>query len=51
MTAERSYNVRFWNIQQRSDAIARFRVRWTVDGHPFSESFVETSWRTRSVPN
>ena len=41
MTAERSYNVRFWNIQQRSNGVARFRVRWTVDGHPFSESFVE----------
>ena len=41
MTADRSYNVRFWGIQQRSDGVARFRVRWTVDGHPFSESFVE----------
>lgn len=41
MTAKRSYNVRFWNIQRRSDAVARFRVSWTVDGHPFSESFVE----------
>jgi hypothetical protein len=41
VTAERSYNVRFWNIQQRSDGAARFRVRWTVDGHPFSQSFVE----------
>ena len=40
MTADRSYNVRFWNIQQRSDGVARFRVRWTVNGHPFSESFV-----------
>lgn len=35
-----SYNVRFWSIEERKDAKARWRVRWTVDGHRHGEPFV-----------
>lgn len=31
---EASYDVRFWHIEERDDARARFRVRWTVAGGP-----------------
>ena len=37
---EASYDVRFWQIEQRDDARARYRVRWTVGGRRFNRSFV-----------
>jgi integrase len=37
---EASYDVRFWHIEQRDDAKARYRVRWTVAGRRFNRSFV-----------
>lgn len=35
-----SYDVRFWRIEERSDANARYRVRWTVAGRRFNTAFV-----------
>jgi Phage integrase family len=35
-----TFDVRFWDIQERSDAQARWRVRWKVAGRVFSRSFV-----------
>ena len=37
---EASYDVRFWQIEERDDARARYRVRWTVAGRRFNRSFV-----------
>lgn len=37
---EASYDVRFWHIEERDDARARYRVRWTVAGRRFNRSFV-----------
>ncbi len=35
-----SYNVRFWQIEKRTDPAVRYRVRWTVDGRVFRQPFV-----------
>ena len=35
-----SFDVRFWDIQERPDAKARWRVRWKVAGRVFSRAFV-----------
>ncbi len=40
---EISYDVRFWKISERKDAVARYRVRWTVAGKPYAKSFLTTS--------
>ena len=40
MTSD-SYDVRFWNVQVRKNRPTPFRVRWVVNGHLFSDSFVK----------
>ncbi|MBO0819355.1 MAG: site-specific integrase, partial [Nocardiopsaceae bacterium] len=35
-----SYDVRLWQIEERRDARARYRVRWTVAGRRFTKGYV-----------
>jgi hypothetical protein len=45
-----SYDIRFWDIKKTRTA-ARYRVRWTVNGHEHSRPFKARPLADGSLPS